>query len=74
MPDAQFTLKFDFIAPGRLPLMWCLIAFIVTFLVTRLIVRYIRANADNTSPRKWWQPRTCRSAAPPAADSTCTTW
>lgn len=57
MPDAQFTLKFDFIAPGRLPLMWCLIAFIVTFLVTRLIVRYIRANADNTSPRKWWQPR-----------------
>ncbi len=57
MPDAQFNLKFDFIAPGRLPLMWCLIAFIVTFLVTRLIVRYIRANADNTAPRKWWQPR-----------------
>ncbi len=27
--------------------MWCLIAFIVTFFVTRTIVRYIRRNADN---------------------------
>ena len=51
------NLRVDFIAPGRIPLMWCLIAFIVTFLVTRLIVRYIRANADNTGPRRWWQPR-----------------
>ena len=37
--------------------MWCLIAFIVTFFVTRTIVRYIRRNAGNTGPRKWWQPR-----------------
>jgi hypothetical protein len=40
-----------------MPLMWCLVAFILTFLITRLIVRYIRANADNPGPRKWWQPR-----------------
>lgn len=37
--------------------MWCLIAFIVTFFVTRTIVRYIRRNAGNDKPRKWWQPR-----------------
>lgn len=49
-------LRFDFIAPGRGPLVCCLFAFIVTFLVTRLIVRYIRAHADSTAPRKWWQP------------------
>ena len=40
--------------------MWCLIAFLLTFLVTRTIVRYIRHsennNADGTPP-KWWQPR-----------------
>ncbi len=28
-------LHFDFVAPGREPLMWCLIAFILTFFVTR---------------------------------------
>ena len=57
MPDSFLNLRFDFIAPGRVPLMCCLIAFIVTFLITRLIVRYIRANSDSTAPRKWWQPR-----------------
>ena len=36
--------------------MWCLIAFIVTFFITRTITRYIRATADRTGPRKWWQP------------------
>ena len=36
--------------------MWCLIAFILTFFVTRTITRYIRATADQTGPRKWWQP------------------
>ena len=45
-----------FIAPGREPLMWCLIAFILTFFVTRTITRYIRDTADQTGPRKWWQP------------------
>ena len=56
------ALKFDInldlaIPPERLPLMWCLIAFLLTFLVTRTIVRYIRSHADSDSPRKWWQPR-----------------
>ncbi|HYJ56165.1 MAG TPA: hypothetical protein VEX40_11755 [Mycobacterium sp.] len=37
--------------------MWCLIAFILTFFVTRTIVRYIRRHADSDAPRKWWQPR-----------------
>lgn len=45
-----------FVAPGRQPLMWCLIAFILTFFITRSITRYIRATADRTGPRKWWQP------------------
>lgn len=42
---------------SRLPLVCCLIAFIVTFFVTRTIVRYIRRHADSDAPRKWWQPR-----------------
>ncbi|KIU15079.1 membrane protein [Mycolicibacterium llatzerense] len=47
----------EFVSSGRLPLLWCLIAFILTFFVTRTVVRYIRAHADNPAPRKWWQPR-----------------
>ena len=56
-------ISFDFIAPGRQPLVWCLVAFICTFLITRLIVRYIRAHpSDPDAPGgakqpKWWQPR-----------------
>ncbi len=37
--------------------MFCLVAFILTFFVTRTIVRYIRRHADSDKPRKWWQPR-----------------
>jgi hypothetical protein len=56
--DPKFDLRFALaIPPGRLPLMWCMIAFLLTFLVTRTIVRYIRHNADRTTPPKWWQPR-----------------
>ena len=40
-----------------MPLVFCLIAFIGTFFVTRTIVRYIRSHADSDKPRKWWQPR-----------------
>jgi hypothetical protein len=51
-------LDFNFaIPPGRLPLAFCLVAFIATFFVTRTIVRYIRRHADSDAPRKWWQPR-----------------
>jgi hypothetical protein len=49
-------ISIDVVPPGRHPLMWCLIAFIVTFFITRTITRYIRATADQTGPRKWWQP------------------
>lgn len=52
----HLDLHFDFVAPGREPLMWCLVAFILTFFVTRSITRYIRATADRPGPRKWWQP------------------
>jgi ABC-type multidrug transport system fused ATPase/permease subunit len=51
------TLEFDLVSRGRLPLLCCLIAFLLTFLLTRTIVRYIRAHADSAAPRKWWQPR-----------------
>jgi hypothetical protein len=40
-----------------MPLVFCLVAFILTFFVTRTIVRYIRSHADSAKPRKWWQPR-----------------
>jgi heme/copper-type cytochrome/quinol oxidase subunit 4 len=56
------TLDFDLGLPegipySRLPLVCCLVAFILTFFVTRTIVRYIRKHADSDAPRKWWQPR-----------------
>jgi ABC-type multidrug transport system fused ATPase/permease subunit len=53
----HLTLELDLVSRGRLPLLCCLIAFLLTFLVTRTIVRYIRANANSGAPRKWWQPR-----------------
>ena len=54
----KLDLNFDLaVPPERLPLMWCLIAFLLTFFVTRTIVRYIRAHAASDAPRKWWQPR-----------------
>ena len=57
-PDGvHMDFRLEFVAPGRQPLMWCLIAFILTFFITRSITRYIRATADRTGPRKWWQPR-----------------
>ena len=55
-PAVRFDVSLDFVAPGREPLMWCLIAFILTFFITRTITRYIRATADRTGPRRWWQP------------------
>ena len=47
----------DIVDRGRLPLLCCLVAFIVTFFVTRTIVRYIRHLSARDAPRKWWQPR-----------------
>ena len=47
----------DILGRGRLPLVCCLVAFILTFFVTRTFVRYIRHRADPGVPPKWWEPR-----------------
>jgi hypothetical protein len=60
VPDDDWNFDLDLvpqIPAGRIPLLWCLIAFLLTFLVTRTIVRYIRATAESDKPKKWWQPR-----------------
>lgn len=50
-------LRHDIIDRGRLPLLCCLVAFILTFFVTRTFVRYIRHRADRGVPPRWWEPR-----------------
>lgn len=50
-------LQHDIIETGRLPLLCCLVAFILTFFVTRTFVRYIRRRTGLGLPAKWWQPR-----------------
>lgn len=50
-------LQHDIIGRGRLPLLCCLVAFIVTFFVTRSFVRYIRHRAATGLPPRWWEPR-----------------
>jgi hypothetical protein len=47
----------DIIGRGRLPLLCCLIAFIVTFFVARTLVRLIRRHKDTGRPPRWWEPR-----------------
>ena len=42
---------------GRLPLLCCLVAFILTFFVTRTFVRFIRYRAKAGRPTRWWHPR-----------------
>lgn len=50
-------LRHDIIEGGRLPLLCCLVAFILTFFVTRTFVRLIRRRTALGLPAKWWQPR-----------------
>lgn len=50
-------LQHDIIGRGRLPLLCCLVAFIVTFFVTRSFVRYIRYRAATGLLPRWWEPR-----------------
>ena len=47
----------DIVERGRLPLLCCLLAFILTFFVTRTFVRLIRHRAHGGLPTRWWQPR-----------------
>jgi hypothetical protein len=47
----------DIVERGRLPLLCCLLAFILTFFVTRTFVRLIRRRRDAGLPTRWWQPR-----------------
>jgi hypothetical protein len=47
----------DIIGRGRLPLLCCLIAFILTFFVTRTFVRMIRNRVATGRPPRWWEPR-----------------
>jgi hypothetical protein len=47
----------DIVARGRLPLLCCLIAFILTFFVTRTFVRLIRRRTNTGRPPRWWEPR-----------------
>ena len=47
----------DIIGRGRLPLLCCLIAFILTFFVTRTFVRLIRRRKGIGRTPRWWEPR-----------------
>ena len=47
----------DIIGRGRLPLLCCLVAFILTFFVTRTFVRLIRHRTGLGRPPRWWEPR-----------------
>jgi hypothetical protein len=50
-------LEHDIIGRGRLPLLCCLIAFILTFFVTRTFVRLIRRRKGTGGTPRWWEPR-----------------
>lgn len=47
----------DIVDRGRLPLLCCLVAFMLTFFVTRTFVRIIRHRAEAGRPARWWHPR-----------------
>jgi hypothetical protein len=47
----------DILHRGHLPLLCCLLAFILTFFVTRTFVRFIRHRAETGRPTRWWHPR-----------------
>jgi hypothetical protein len=57
VPRVLHWFRHDITDRGRLPLLCCLIAFILTFFVTRSFVRFIRHRNAAGLPAKWWQPR-----------------
>jgi hypothetical protein len=63
VPRVLDWFRHDIIDRGRLPLLCCLIAFILTFFVTRTFVRLIRHRDEAGLPAKWWQPRNIRIGA-----------
>ncbi len=56
-PRVAHWFSHDIVHGGRLPLLCCLVAFILTFFVTRTFVRFIRHRVDSGHPARWWQPR-----------------
>lgn len=50
-------LQHDIVERGRLPLLCCLVAFILTFFVTRSFVRLIRRRKSRGERPRWWEPR-----------------
>lgn len=57
VPRVAHWFSHDIVGGGRLPLLCCLVAFILTFFVTRTFVRFIRHRVAAGSPARWWQPR-----------------
>ena len=57
VPRVARWFSHDIVDGGRLPLLCCLVAFILTFFVTRTFVRFIRHRVAAGSPVRWWQPR-----------------
>jgi hypothetical protein len=56
-PRVAHWFSHDIVDGGRLPLLCCLVAFILTFFVTRTFVRFIRHRVESGRPARWWQPR-----------------
>lgn len=56
-PRVAHWFSHDIVHGGRLPLLCCLVAFILTFFVTRTFVRFIRHRVASGRPARWWQPR-----------------
>ncbi|AFC48624.1 hypothetical protein OCO_22610 [Mycobacterium intracellulare MOTT-02] len=57
MDETSRWFEHDIHDRGHLPLLCCLVAFILTFFVTRTFVRLIRHRVENGRPTKWWHPR-----------------
>ena len=57
VPTVTRWYSHDIVDRGRLPLLCCLVAFILTFFVTRTFVRFIRHRRNAGLPPRWWQPR-----------------
>jgi hypothetical protein len=57
VPRVLHWFENDIVQRGRLPLLCCLVAFILTFFITRTFVRFIRHRTEAGRPPRWWQPR-----------------